>query len=190
MKNINLLIKYALQIGATEAVEIAISDIVIDESLAEKCKEPKCENYGLSKSCPPYVLKPAEFEKELKKFKKGVFIRIEIPKEILFSSENREIFRFLHETVANIENYAMKTGYNDSKGLAGGSCKQLFCYEHPMCAVINDKSKCRFPQSARESMSGLGIDVGKILRKLGWDMDILKRGDSDTANVYGVVLLK
>ena len=189
MKNINLLIKYALQIGATEAVDISINDIVIDEGLAEKCREPKCENYGLSKSCPPYVLKPAKFEQELKKFKRGFFIRIEIPKDVLFSSENKEIFRFLHETVANIENYAKYIGFYNAKGFAGGSCKQLFCYNYATCAVISDKSKCRFPQSARESMSGLGIDVSRILRKLGWDMDILKKDNNDTANVYGLILL-
>ncbi len=187
---INLLIEYAAKIGATEAAEISVYEININESLAEKCREPKCENYGLSKSCPPYVLKPSEFEKELNKFKRAVFIRIEIPKNVLFSSENKEIFRFLHETVANTEIFAKEIGFNNAKGFAGGSCKQLFCNDYTTCAVIDEKSKCRFPQYARESMSGFGIDIGKIVRKLGWDMDILKKADNDTANVYGMVLLK
>ena len=50
-----VLIDRALDSGVTGAKVIAAGDIVVRDELAERCKDPGCENYGKSKSCPPNV---------------------------------------------------------------------------------------------------------------------------------------
>lgn len=55
----------ACRAGATEAAIVAAKDIVVEDELAERCRQPRCENYGLSRSCPPHVAGPVAFRKEL-----------------------------------------------------------------------------------------------------------------------------
>jgi hypothetical protein len=56
----------ALQLGASAAAVIAVDRIVIEEGLASLCREPRCENFGLSASCPPHVPGPAKFREWMK----------------------------------------------------------------------------------------------------------------------------
>jgi hypothetical protein len=76
-----------------------------------------------------------------------------VPSEILYSGENRELFQLLHEIAAGIENSAVKMGFSDAQAYAGGSCKRIFCHDHPECRVISEKGSCRNPDYARPSMS-------------------------------------
>lgn len=187
------LIRYALNAGASKAAVIQSADIVVDEALAAMCLEPKCENYGLSKSCPPNVSGPAGFRKRLEKCSQALFFKIDVPSELLFSSNRREIFQLLHETAAGIEQQAVDSGFKHSKAYAGGSCKTIFCSEHADCAVISTEGNCRNPQSARQSMSGFGINVSKLMEIAGWPFNKAEnKTDSDSdamSHVCGLVLI-
>ena len=165
------LIQYAKKMGASDAKVISTTDIVIEENLADMCKEPQCSNYGLSKNCPPHVSGPSGFRKKLKNFNQAIVFKIDVPSEILFSSERRELFQLLHEIAAGIEQYAVKMGFKHSQAYAGDSCKALFCYEHLECRVLSKKGKCRNPQYARPSMSGFGINVSKLMKTAGWTLE-------------------
>lgn len=44
-----VLTERALDAGATGAMIIAARDIVVRDELADRCREPGCENYGKSK---------------------------------------------------------------------------------------------------------------------------------------------
>jgi len=87
------LIEYANNSGVTAAAIISTADIVVEENLAAMCREPRCENYGLSKSCPPHVSGPSGFRKQLKNFTQAFVFKIDVPSEILLSNERREIFQ-------------------------------------------------------------------------------------------------
>lgn len=186
------LIEHAYRSGATEVATVLTSNIVIDDDLADRCREPRCENYGLSKSCPPHVSGPSLFRKQLEKYSEAIFFKIDVPSEILYSSERRELFQLLHETAAGIETLAVNMGFTEAQAYVGGSCKKIFCHEHPECLVISEKGKCRNPQHARPSMSGFGINVLKLFEAVGWTMNIAIH-DTDsttkTANVCGLVLI-
>jgi predicted metal-binding protein len=86
----------------------------------------------------------------------------------MFSEERREVMQLLHEIVAGVEMQASSMGYIDSKAFAGGSCKKIFCRDHTACRILAEHEECRNPQSARPSMSGFGINVGKLLHSAGW----------------------
>jgi hypothetical protein len=51
------LIQDALKLAATQAAVVLTRDIIIDNTLADRCREPRCENYGLSKQEFPGRLK-------------------------------------------------------------------------------------------------------------------------------------
>jgi predicted metal-binding protein len=191
--NLKRLIQDALELGATEATIISTKNIVIDNDLADKCREPRCENYGLSKSCPPHVSGPSALRKQIEKYSRAVFFKIDVPSEILFSSERRELFQLLHEIAAGIERSAVGIGFTDAQAYAGGSCKSIFCHEHLECLALSEKGTCRHPQYARPSMSGFGINVAELFKTAGWSIGwVTPKPDAPTikmANICGLVLV-
>lgn len=187
------LIQLAWRSGASDATAISTGGIVIEDDLANLCREPRCESYGLSTSCPPHVSGPSGFRGLLKKFKHAIVIKIDVPLEILLSSERRDIMKLLHEIAVGIEQAAVKTGYFNSKAFAGGSCKTIFCRDHEDCRVLTEGGECRNPRHARPSMSGFGINVSKLMQAAGWTMNrYTNEADSDTAStapICGLILI-
>lgn len=192
-EELNELTKLACSLGASDAAIISVSAISVEDDLAKLCREPQCENYGLSASCPPHVAGPSGFRELKKKFQQAVVFKIDVPSEILLSSQRRDIFQLLHEIAADIEQAAIKMGYPNSKAFAGSSCKKLFCEDHIDCRVLADGGACRNPDRARPSMSGFGINVSKLLQAAGWQMDRITRDtdpdDVPMGTVSGLVLV-
>jgi predicted metal-binding protein len=192
-KALSDMVQKAYEFGATGVSIIPTKKIIVDYNLAARCKKPRCENYGLSKSCPPYVSGPTAFKNLLQKFQQAVFFKIDIPSEILYSEERREVFELLHHVASGIEKEAIKIGYPNAQGYAGGSCKKIFCHNHSECLVISKKGKCRNPQYARPSMSGFGINVSKLFEAAGWKMSAANHNKDAAATkmtfVCGLVLI-
>lgn len=192
-KKLKALIQDAQQSGASEAKIISARDIVVDHHLADMCREPRCENYGLSKSCPPHVSGPFIFKQVLEKFNQAIFFKIDVPSEVLYSGERREVFQLLHEIASGIETSAVKMGFVDAQAYAGGSCKKIFCHDHGECLALSEKGKCRNPQHARSSMSGFGVNVAKLFKTAEWKMNWTAHDTDSTetpmANVCGLVLI-
>jgi len=187
------LVQLAMQSGASKAAIISTDDISTEERLANLCKEPQCKNYGLSLSCPPHVSGPAGLRKFLNNKTHAIVIRIDLLSSILFSEQRREVMQLLHEIVAGVEQSAVSMGYKNSQAFAGSSCKEIFCYEHAACQIISNNGKCRYPQSARPSMSGYGINVSKLMAAAGWsvEMNIQKdKTDEESMSwVAGLVII-
>ena len=178
------LMESACRFGASDAAVVSVSDISVEEALADLCRDPRCENFGLSAGCPPNVSGPSGFRELLKTAEEVVVFKIDVPWEILFSNERRDIFRLLHEVAANIEQAAVERGYTDSKAFAGGSCKQIFCYHHPLCRVLENGEPCRNSRIARPSMSGFGINVSTLMKAAGWTLNWTTRvGHGDTISM-------
>ena len=187
------LVESACRFGASDATAVSVSDISVEEALADLCRGSRCENYGLSAGCPPNVSGPTGFRELLKTVEQVVVFKIDVPWEILLSNERRDIFRLLHEVAANIEQAAVEKGYPDSKAFAGGSCKQIFCYNHPRCRVIEKGEPCRNSRIARPSMSGFGINVSTLMKAVGWTLNWTTRvGHGNTISmgtVCGLVVI-
>jgi predicted metal-binding protein len=187
------LTQLACELGASDATVIPTDEISVEDDLAALCKEPRCQNYGLSASCPPHVVGPAGFRKLQNKIRHALVFRIDVPSEILLSDQRRDIFQLLHEIAAGIEQAAIKRGFSNSKAFAGGSCKKLFCNEHDECRVLAEGDGCRHPDRARPSMSGFGINVSKMMKSAGWHIDrITRETDPEKVRigtVSGIVLI-
>jgi len=182
-EKINELVQLAHKAGASEVAIVSAKEIVVEDTLADFCRKPRCENYGLSKRCPPHVGGPDSFRKLLENFEQALFIKIEVPTEILFSSDRREFFQLLHEVGAGIEQAAKQLGFTRAQAYVGGSCKNIFCHDHLDCRVLSGKGDCRNPQSARPSMSGFGIHVAKLVETAGWSMGGATHGIQDTQSI-------
>jgi predicted metal-binding protein len=192
-KELEGLLQLAVQLGAGGARLISAADISIEDDLAELCRKPQCESYGCSPSCPPHVSGPTGFRKLLTTHTQAVVFKIEVPANMLFSSERRGIFALLHEIAAGVEQAVIDMGYVNSKGYAGGSCKRIFCHEHPNCRVLHEGGPCRSPDRARPSMSGFGINVSKLMKAAGWTLHRKVSGteseETSLATVCGLVLI-
>jgi predicted metal-binding protein len=188
------LIDTAIGLGASDARPIFSSEIRIEEHLASLCSNaPRCENLGLSSSCPPHVQGPSAFRKWQRKSTFSLVVKIDLPTEIMFSIECRGIMQLLHEIVANVEREAIEMGFNETRAFAGGSCKHLFCEDHENCRVITGRGSCRNPDVARPSMSGFGINVTKLVQSAGWPLKMTHPKDaSDNKSlswVAGLILI-
>jgi len=187
------LVRFAYSLGASDVQTISSGDIIVENNLANLCREPQCENYGLSLSCPPHVSGPSGFRKLQKSLKHAVVVRIIVPSAMLFSDERWELMRLLHEVVAAIEQAAVGMGYSDSKAFAGGSCKKSFCHDYAGCRIVSEGGECRHPQHARPSLSGFGINVSKLMKVCGWSADINTReaesGADSMSWVAGLIMV-
>lgn len=185
------LLVFAKGIGATGAKRLAPEDVCVEEKLATLCHAPKCPFWGQSMSCPPYIAGPASFKKQLKSCRHAVVIRLEIQACSLHGEDRPMVMRLLHETVAETEKKALQLGFSQAAGFAGGSCKPSFCPDELHCRVIESKEKCRYPEHARPSMSGFGLNVGKLMESAGWSSRIFSAtGDPDELSwVGGLILL-
>ncbi|MEE4354712.1 MAG: DUF2284 domain-containing protein [Desulfatiglans sp.] len=187
------LVRLSCRLGATDAAVLSTDAITIEDRLANLCREPRCENYGLSAKCPPNVSGPSGFRKILKDYEHAIAFKIDLPSEILLSSQRREVFTLLHEIAAAVEQSAVEMGFSDSKAFAGGSCKQLFCNNHADCRVLTKKGECRNPQKARPSMSGFGINVSKLMESAGMTYGQvnpeLEGKDISIGTVCGLILI-
>lgn len=181
----------AAKLGASDVAITSAEKITIDDTLVHFCKDPRCENYGLSPGCPPHVSGPDGFRGLLKERPHVLVVRIVVPSAVLFSDERRELMAFLHELVATLELAAISKGYAKARAFAGGSCKDLFCSAEDDCKVLAGRGTCRNPERSRPSMSGFGVSVSALLTTCGWESNIKVEhpGDDPLTWVAGIVLL-
>jgi len=181
----------AMSLGATDVAIIGSDKIQVDDKFVSFCKDPRCENYGLSPGCPPHVSGPEGFGELTKERSKVLVVQVVVPASVLFSDERRELMAFLHELVATLEIAAIDKGFELSKAFAGGSCKDLFCFDEKDCNVLARTGECRNPTKSRHSMSGYGVNVSGLLKECGLKSNIKveKQGDESKSWVAGIVLL-
>ncbi len=189
MNKFSNLLDLARHLGAVAATLIEVKDIIVRDELAGMCLEPRCDGYGRSMSCPPQVAGPQGFRELMPDYAKALVFKLEVPKEVAFSFERNEVLALIHEIGAGVEKEARKMGATKARAFAGGSCKELFCADYPECRVLDEGKACRNPHLARPSMSGHGIDVGKLLEVAGWPQNSAVAKEGATATFTGLVLI-
>ena len=183
------LFRVARECGATAAAVIDVEDIILSEDLAALCNPEACERYGQAPSCPPVIGGPEDFRQRFADFSAAIVMRIDVPTEMLLSSQRREVMCLLHEVAAGVERAAVALGWKAAAALAGGSCKFLFCHDEADCSVLERRGECRHPDTARPSMSGFGIDVTRLMESAGWIMQRAVDEDTSIAPVVALVML-
>lgn len=163
------LITLALSLGASGAVVLPTEVLVVEERFAAMCGAPhRCPSYGLAPGCPPHAPSPAAFRAQLKTCRFMLVFKIDAPVVDLIGPERLAIARRIHGIAARVEQAAQAQGLDHAKGMAAGSCKELFCADEHDCRVLTGDQPCRFSDLARPSISAVGIDFSALAAQAGW----------------------
>jgi len=180
----------ALASGATDAVIIPASDVVVDERVRLKCLVPRCLRAGETPNCPPHAPDLDLIREALNRFFWAVLFKCHVePLEDYLpgsgktkaergwktsergwkTSERRTLsfHRQSSDVIYALERQAYKDGYHLAMGFGGGSCKDYLC--NGMICQFLDSGRCRFPHRARPAMEAMGIDVIALINKVGWE---------------------
>jgi predicted metal-binding protein len=144
------------------------------------------------------MLPVAEYRKLFKKFKYAVVFKHDVvPKEDFTGDEqwhkgHMQHQNKIHQIGCAIESAAFSDGYYFATALGAGGCKTALCGGQ-VCSVF-DSGRCRFPLKSRPSMESTGIDVFKLVTKLGWDIYPVASRDADPdsikcASAVGIVFI-
>ena len=189
------LITLARSLGASAAVVLPTEVLVVEERFAAMCGSPhRCPSYGLAPGCPPHAPSPAAFRAQLKTYRSMLVFKIDAPVAELIGPERLAIAHMIHEIAARVEHAVMDQGLGHAKGMAAGSCKELFCGAEHDCRVLTSDQPCRFPDLARPSISAVGIDFSALAKLAGWPFARIEPESSGDENpemglMAGLVLL-
>jgi len=172
----------AVGLGASDAKIIPADMIRVEDEIIEMCKAPRCEGYGKSANCPPHVMGPERAREWIREYPAAILFKIDVPAALLVSPDRFEAFRRVYEISSALEAISVEAGYVFSKALGAGSCKPVFCPETP-CQILEGTGGCRAPELARPSMEALGINVFRLVRDAGWEIQpILRTTDPETVS--------
>jgi predicted metal-binding protein len=154
--------------------------IVPEERIRAFCRQDKCGNYALNYMCPPFVGTIEEIKAKLNNYRRGLLIRY--TREIDIQKDREGVFRTqtdFHHKILKIEKCLCKSERAPVWGLIGGNCR--------LCPVCRAKTSepCLFPGEARMSLEAIGIDVLRLLAKLGLD----NRFHADKITWTGCILI-
>jgi predicted metal-binding protein len=161
-------------LGATMAEIIDAAWVDVDERVPLKCAIPMCPYYNKNLSCPPNGPSLDLVRKAFSRYSKAILFAFDVipPEEFSDRSLEREAVkswaRKSMETAARLETIAMGNGYYFAMGLSQVSCMKALC-GLPKCLVL-DGDKCPYPLQSRPSMESMGIDVYRLVTKVGWDI--------------------
>ncbi len=167
----------ALALGASGAVITPASWVTIDERVRLKCVVPRCIRAGETPCCPPYAPDLDLVRRALSRFSWAILLKGDVgpieeyaPGKGTAKGEQRKTLLFHQksaEVVYQVERQAYKDGYHLAMGFGGGSCKDYLC-RGVICQFL-DSGRCRFPQRARPTMEGVGVDVHALINRVGWE---------------------
>jgi len=186
----------AKELGASEAVAIPATDIVVDERVALKCLAPRCPFYGTNLMCPPNAMPISQFKNVLKRYHGAILLKTDSvtsgpPEELtgpVEITETWEVFKavgveeiqpstpttdYLRSLRDNLEIPYKITRQIESLCLKEGyhfaaGLSATGCLLCDQC--VGPGEPCRHPLKARPAMDALGIDVVTTAKKAGMQL--------------------
>ncbi len=189
----NQLIEHAMKLGVSAAGAIPVQKILIEERLAGFCGQKPCPGYDKSLNCPPHVMLPDIFRELLSDHHTALAFKFDVPTSVLISDARLMVVKQVHLAAADLEHKALAMGFAKAQGLAAGSCWQVFCADQGDCPALQSAEACRFPDQARPSLSGLGVNVFQLCADLDWPISKITKetdpGEIPMGLMAGLILL-
>ena len=173
------LVKAVLQAGATKAVILPQSQIVLSDSFRKICESNQCGGYGKCWMCPPHIGEIHALMDEVRSFPQGVWFQTIHPIEDSFDIEGMFAAGGKHAQVSVAIREAVKPLLKKTFLLL--SCGG--CHICESCA-IRENRPCRFPDKALASLEGYGVDVYNTTK----DTDLRYINGQNTVTYFGIVL--
>ncbi|MFP4477263.1 MAG: DUF2284 domain-containing protein [Desulfatibacillaceae bacterium] len=177
----------AVKMGANAVFVLAPESIPVQEGVRDMCRAPGCPAVGKSANCPPHVESVGRFRARLSDYTECVVFRLDVPPAELFGAACADWFIRLHGMAAALEREAGGLGHTKARGLAGGSCHTFFCAPRD-CAALAPGGGCRYPETTRPPMEGMGVNVFELAALGGWEMHRITR-DTDPGVVPSAMLV-
>ncbi|MGD9950324.1 MAG: DUF2284 domain-containing protein [Desulfobulbus sp.] len=179
----------ARSLGASATGILPAPSLVIEARFALMCANPTpCPSYGLAPGCPPHAPEPEDFKRILQDFHTVLVFKIDAPVTELLGEKRLPLARTVHRIAATLERSAFSRGINKAKGMAAGSCKELFCGEEKVCVVLAKEAPCRWPELARPSISAVGVDFAAMAHQLSWPFGKLtSTSETTSADAMGLM---
>lgn len=164
----------ALDLGASMAEIIPAHLVEIDERVRLKCFIPLCPFYDKNPYCPPRAPQPEFMRAALSRYNWAILFALDVVPVEEFADRPVQLkmgaqwTKKTFEIAGKIETLAFASGYYLALGLCQFNCLRVLCNQET-CSVL-DGGECPFPLKARPSMEGVGIDVFRLVTKVGWDI--------------------
>lgn len=201
---LEVLCQRAKEMGASEAIAIPVTDVVVEERAKLKCLVPVCSFYGTNLMCPPNVIPIAEFKKILKNYHGAILIKIESsssgpPEELTGPNDLSKAWEIVMSAGRKGEQLAipaieyartlrdnMERLHEIINQIESNCLKEGYCFAAGFSAggcflcdeCVGSKSglPCRHPFKARPSMEAMGIDVVATAKKAGLQINFDQNG--------------
>ena len=166
--------KNAIDLGASMAEIIPAEWIEIDERVRLKCSIPTCPYFDKSIHCPPHSPDLDLMRKTIDRYHHAILFALDIIPTTDFSDHSKggetskKWANKCLEITGKLETLAFGNGYHLAMGFSQASCLKALCGQD-RCLVL-DGGKCPYPLKSRPSMESVGIDVYRLVTKVGWDV--------------------
>lgn len=186
--NLEALRTHALARGASDAVIIPTSDVIVDPRVRIKCLIPLCYMALKCNHCPPDGYSTQEIREMVSSYRWAVFFRVKVKSSIIAARNNSDYMSarvfdpkgnlfnlgghyILVLTITKIlQKKASALGYAKTVGFAAGTCREFFCHFQPGCQKLMTGKSCRHLELSSPSMESCGMDVFTMAARAGWDM--------------------
>jgi predicted metal-binding protein len=164
----------SMELGASMAHVIPADWVEVDERVRLKCSVSLCPNYGKSVHCPPHTPSVEFMRKALSRYAHAILFALEISPVDHFSVRSiqrhaaTDWTRKILEIVGTLETLAFGNGYYLATGFGQGSCRKALCGQDK-CLVLEGGS-CPHPLKSRPSMEAVGMDVYRLVTRVGWEI--------------------
>jgi predicted metal-binding protein len=164
----------AFKLGASMAEIIPAEWVEIDERVRLKCSVPLCPYYDKNPYCPPRGPSLDLMREAVRRYTWALLFALDVvpPGEFADHSIEREAVvkwgKKCLEITSRVETLAFGRGYYLAMGLGQASCLKILCGQEG-CPVLRG-GRCPYPLQSRPSMEGSGIDVFRLVTKVGWEI--------------------
>ena len=153
-KKVEYLVDKAVELGAADAKILTTDQIVFDSRSYLKCRFG-CNRWGRYWTCPPHLdITPERFMDAFAQYKTAVIIKTTDP----------EVGQKVTLEVEKEAMLSMGCSY---------AFAMVLCVQCEECAYPDP---CKFPHLARPSMDAYGIDIGKTVATLGFEVELNPEG--------------
>ena len=184
---LEILRQLALSRGASHAVVISASDVLVDPRVRLKCMIPKCYMSGACSHCPPHGSSFHETRDMVLRHDRAVFFRVIVPSSIIAATglASRIVDGVMDDAgnlntlgahyiltatiVKIIQKRAREMGFVSMQTYAAGDCRDLYCHLQLTCQALQTQKGCRHPSLSSPSMESCGIDAFTMAARAGWD---------------------
>jgi predicted metal-binding protein len=162
------------ELGASLAEIIPSKWVEIDERVRLKCSVPLCPYYDKNPYCPPRGPSLDLMREAVRRYTWALLFALDVipPEEFADRSIEREAAaqwgKECLEITSRIETLAFGRGYYLAMGLGQASCLKILCGQE-RCLVLGG-GRCPYPLQSRPSMESSGIDVFRLVTKVGWEI--------------------